>query len=106
MHHKFRTILHKFTTILEALGLQVCAHRLVVSGSQSDLKGSQAPSDWKMAPNEISIRDEKQSDFLTVAEAALRDVPSALPDIVCVGDSIDTDMQEGFLRHDHNTFEL
>lgn len=51
-----------------------------------------------MAPNEISIRDEKISNLLTMAEAALRDVPSALPDIVCVGDSIDTDMQEGFLR--------
>ncbi len=58
-----------------------------------------------MAPNEISISDNKHVDFLTVAEAALRNVPSAVPDIVCVGDSIDTDMQEGFLRHVVNTFE-
>ncbi|KAK9908925.1 hypothetical protein WJX75_004740 [Coccomyxa subellipsoidea] len=47
---------------------------------------------------EISIRGEDEFDVLTVAEAALRDVPNALPDIVCVGDTIDTDMQEGFLR--------
>ncbi len=59
-----------------------------------------------MAPDDTSIRVEKQSDFVTMAEIALRDVPSALPDTVCVGDTIDTDMQEGFLRHDHDTSDF
>lgn len=54
---------------------------------------------------EISIRGEDEFDVLTVAEAALRDVPNALPDIVCVGDTIDTDMQEGFLRHEFRLLE-
>lgn len=35
---------------------------------------------------------------LLLADAALSDEMSALPDLVCVGDKIDTDMQEGFLR--------
>ncbi len=59
-----------------------------------------------MMAREISIRSEDEFDILTVAEAALRDVPSALPDIVCVGDTIDTDMQEGFLRQDATSFVL
>lgn len=49
--------------------------------------------------SEIYIQGEAQFDTLTEAEAALRDVPGSLPDIVCVGDTIDTDMQEGFLRY-------
>ncbi len=34
-----------------------------------------------------------------LAEAVLNDGMSSLPDMVCVGDRIDTDMQEGFLRY-------
>ena len=43
------------------------------------------------------------SSPITLAEASLKDIlPAVMPDIlVCVGDQIDTDMQEGFLRYGH-----
>ena len=46
------------------------------------------------------IRDRNEAAPLVLADAALNDGMSSLPDMVCVGDRIDTDMQEGFLRYD------
>ena len=47
---------------------------------------------------EMAIQAWDEPTPIMLAEAALQDMPGAMPDIVCVGDSIDTDMQEGFLR--------
>lgn len=48
----------------------------------------------------ITIQSPQQTDTAALAEAAFADVPSLLPEssYVCVGDTIDTDQQEGFLR--------
>ncbi len=45
------------------------------------------------------VMDRNETAPFVLAEAALNDGMSSLPDIVCVGDKIDTDMQEGFLRY-------
>ena len=47
---------------------------------------------------EVAVQAWDEPSPIMLAEAALRDMPGAMPDIVCVGDTIDTDMQEGFLR--------
>lgn len=49
----------------------------------------------------ITIQSPQQTDTAALAEAAFADVPSLLPEssYVCVGDTIDTDQQEGFLRY-------
>jgi ribonucleotide monophosphatase NagD (HAD superfamily) len=47
---------------------------------------------------EVTIHSWDEPDPVVLAEAALQNLPGAMPDIVCVGDTIDTDMQEGFLR--------
>ena len=48
----------------------------------------------------IVIQSPQQTDTAALAEAAFEDAPSLHPETsyVCVGDSIDTDQQEGFLR--------
>lgn len=48
----------------------------------------------------ITIQSPQQTDTAAIAEAAFVNVPSLLPEssYVCVGDTIDTDQQEGFLR--------
>ena len=48
----------------------------------------------------IIIQTNQQTDAAALAEAAFVHVPSFLPEssYVCVGDTIDTDQQEGFLR--------
>lgn len=48
----------------------------------------------------ITIQTPQQTDTAAIAEAAFVSVPSFLPEssYVCVGDTIDTDQQEGFLR--------
>ena len=47
----------------------------------------------------IVVMDRNETTPFVLAEAALNDGMSSLPDMVCVGDRIDTDMQEGFLRY-------
>lgn len=47
----------------------------------------------------IDITDRTETAPFAVADAALNDGMGSLPDMVCVGDRIDTDMQEGFLRY-------
>jgi hypothetical protein len=51
--------------------------------------------------SEITLVRREQLDPVVLAEAAFIDVPVALPELVCVGDVIDTESQEGFLRHVH-----
>ena len=51
-----------------------------------------------MGMTSIVIRDRNDAAPLVLADAALNDGMASLPDMVCVGDKIDTDMQEGFLR--------
>ncbi|KAL3146314.1 hypothetical protein ABBQ32_003010 [Trebouxia sp. C0010 RCD-2024] len=48
----------------------------------------------------ITIQSPQQTDTAAIAEAAFVNVPSLLPEssYVCVGDTIDTGQQEGFLR--------
>ena len=48
----------------------------------------------------VTIQTPQQTDTAALAEAAFVNVPSFLPEssYVCVGDTIDTDQQEGFLR--------
>lgn len=46
------------------------------------------------------VNGRERLNPLTIAEAALADVPAALPELVCVGDEIDTESQEGFLRQE------
>ena len=48
----------------------------------------------------VTIQTPQQTDAAALAEAAFVNVPSFLPasSYVCVGDTIDTDQQEGFLR--------
>ena len=51
----------------------------------------------------VTIHSPQQADTAALAEAAFVNVPSLLPEssYVCVGDTIDTDQQEGFLRWAH-----
>ncbi len=46
----------------------------------------------------VVVLDRDETAPLVLADAALNDGMISLPDIVCVGDKIDTDMEEGFLR--------
>ena len=46
----------------------------------------------------VIVIERNETAPLVLADAALTDGMSSLPDMVCVGDTIDTDMQEGFLR--------
>ena len=48
----------------------------------------------------IVIVDRNETAPFVLADAALNDGMDSLPDLVCVGDRIDTDMQEGFLRYE------
>lgn len=47
-----------------------------------------------------SVYSLQQADTAAIAAAAFAESPSSLPETsyVCVGDKIDTDQQEGFLR--------
>ena len=49
----------------------------------------------------IVIRSPQQADAAAIAEAAFESVPRLHLEssYVCVGDTIDTDQQEGFLRY-------
>lgn len=49
----------------------------------------------------VVIQSPHQTDIAALAEAAFVNVPSLHPETsyVCVGDTIDTDQQEGFLRY-------
>lgn len=44
------------------------------------------------------VLDRNEPAALVLADATLSDGMISLPDMVCIGDKIDTDMQEGFLR--------
>lgn len=48
----------------------------------------------------VTVQTPQQADTAAIAEAAFASVSSFLPEssYVCVGDTIDTDQQEGFLR--------
>lgn len=48
----------------------------------------------------VSVYSLQQADAAAVAAAAFAETPSSLPETsyVCVGDTVDTDQQEGFLR--------
>lgn len=48
----------------------------------------------------VVVLDRTETAPFVLADAALNDGMGSLPDMVCVGDRIDTDMQEGFLRYD------
>jgi hypothetical protein len=52
----------------------------------------------------VVVLDRNKTAPLVLADAALNDGMISLPDMVCVGDKIDTDMQEGFLRCVVSTF--
>ena len=52
----------------------------------------------------VVVLDRNETAPLVLADAALSDGMISLPDMVCVGDKIDTDMQEGFLRSVLSTF--
>jgi hypothetical protein len=49
----------------------------------------------------IVFQSPQQANTAALAEAAFEDAPSLHPETsyVCVGDTIDTDQQEGFLRY-------
>ena len=46
----------------------------------------------------LLVLDRNETSTLLLADAALSDGMQSLPDLVCIGDTIDTDTQEGFLR--------
>ena len=61
-----------------------------------------------MARHEVVVHQHADASTpIALAEASLKDIqPAAMPDmLVCVGDTIDTDMQEGFLRCDQLSSE-
>ncbi|CAK0745730.1 hypothetical protein CVIRNUC_001640 [Coccomyxa viridis] len=47
---------------------------------------------------QLLVLDRNETSPLLLADAALSDGMQSLPDLVCIGDTIDTDTQEGFLR--------
>ena len=47
---------------------------------------------------QLLVLDRNETSPLLLADAALSDGMQSLPDLVSIGDTIDTDTQEGFLR--------
>ena len=49
----------------------------------------------------VTVYNSRQADTAALAAAAFADSPTSLPETsyVCVGDTISTDEQEGFLRY-------
>ena len=56
----------------------------------------------------VTIQTPQQTDVAALADAAFVNVPSFLSEssYVCVGDTIDTDQQEGFLRYQERLIRL
>lgn len=69
----------------------------IINGLAHTPTSARTPEEGSIMASVIVI-ERNETAPLVLADAALTDGMSSLPDMVCVGDTIDTDMQEGFLR--------